>query len=286
MKRIKLIALFLGVSTIAVAQNNFIGTSTATGGSVYFGTPTAGPIGGVNLQVHGVYDFCEEIKGGKASTACSPTSRFLMTNAFTGLTATDGMLFKLSNHHFFLNNQENGNIRISTNGLHLNFEAQTKRLWLGNVPFSTTPEIFAMYNVNASSNENGVFIQTNTASKYGLSIATRSLTDNAIQVMGTTGTDRNFSVQANGFVFARKYTTTLANIPDYVFDTNYELMPLADLKSYITTNHHLPNIPSAAEYGETGVDLGELNRLLLEKTEELTLYILQLEERLTKLEKK
>ena len=103
--------------------------------------------------------------------------------------------------------------------------------------------------------------------------------------MGTNGTDRNFSVQANGHVFARKYTTTLANIPDYVFNSDYNLMPLSDLRTYINTNKHLPNIPSATEYEETGVDLGELNRLLLEKTEELTLYILQLEERLSKLEK-
>jgi len=277
MKRIKLIALFLGVSTIAVAQyNNYPST-----GSVYLGTPSvySGPANGVNLQVHGVYDLCNS--GPKA--ACPKASRFLMTNATTGYFSTDGMMFKMESYGFSMVNQEKGDIRITTNGLHLNFEAQTKRLWLGSVGFSNTVQ-FGMYNVNSTS-DNGMYIKTNTASKYGLSIATRSLTDNAIQVMGTTGTDRNFSVQANGFVFARKYTTTLANIPDYVFDTNYELMPLADLKSYITINHHLPNIPSAAEYGETGVDLGELNRLLLEKTEELTLYILQLEERLSKLEK-
>jgi hypothetical protein len=59
---------------------------------------------------------------------------------------------------------------------------------------------------------------------------------------------------------------------------------LDELRSYITTNKHLPNVPSANEFAETGVDLGELNRLLLEKVEELTLYILQLEERTKRLE--
>lgn len=286
MKRIKLIALYLGVSTMAVAQNNFIPTP---GGSVYFGTPTAGPLEGVNLQVHGVYDFCMEseeifLPASHAPIPCYPTSRFLMTNNFTGLTASDGMLFRLTNDKFVINNQEKGDIQISTNGLKLKFEGLTKRLWLGNSVFSTTTE-FGLYNVTAPTNENGIFIQTRTASKYGLSIVTRALTDNAIQVMGTNGGTRNFSVQANGFVFARQYTTTLANIPDYVFEKEYDLMPLSDLRTYVNTNKHLPNIPSATEYEETGVDLGELNRLLLEKTEELTLYILQLEERLSKLEK-
>lgn len=75
-------------------------------------------------------------------------------------------------------------------------------------------------------------------------------------------------------------------IPDYVFGPNYDLMSLPELRKFVQEKHHLPNIPSAAEYAQNGVDLGELNRLLLEKTEELTLYILQLEERLKALEEK
>jgi hypothetical protein len=61
-------------------------------------------------------------------------------------------------------------------------------------------------------------------------------------------------------------------------------MPLNELRTYIKTNSHLPNIPSAKEMEASEVDLGEMNRLLLEKTEELTLYILQLEERIKSLE--
>lgn len=64
-------------------------------------------------------------------------------------------------------------------------------------------------------------------------------------------------------------------------------MSLDELKSYITTYKHLPNIPSAKEYEERGeLDLGELNLKLLEKVEELSLYILQLEERMKALENK
>ena len=88
-----------------------------------------------------------------------------------------------------------------------------------------------------------------------------------------------FKVDKNGYVRCREVQVDLDPIPDYVFDPNYRLMPLAELRQYIQHNRHLPNIPSAAEYEEKGaVALGELNRLLLEKVEELTLYTLQLEE--------
>ena len=277
MKKIKLIVMFLSVGSISLAQNNFV---PQPGGSVYFGTPAAGPLEGVNLQVHGVYDLCSDIGGPKSQ--CPKASRFLMTNSNTGFHSTDGTLFTMNNFNFSIVNQEKKNIVINTNGLILKFDGLNKRLWLGNPIFYTDAK-YAKFNV-LSTGENGLYIKTKTANKYGLSIETRELTDNAIQVMGVNGTTRNFSVQANGFVFARKYTTTLANIPDYVFDTNYNLMPLSNLRTYINTNKHLPNIPSATEFEKTGVDLGELNRLLLEKTEELTLYILQLEKRLSKLE--
>ena len=64
--------------------------------------------------------------------------------------------------------------------------------------------------------------------------------------------------------------------PDYVFTTDYELPTLKEVQKYIQEKGHLPNIPSAAEIEENGVQLGEMNRLLLEKIEELTLYVIEL----------
>ena len=115
-------------------------------------------------------------------------------------------------------------------------------------------------------------------------IKTVNNSDDALQVFGANSSIKNFKVTGAGEVFARRYTTTLNNIPDYVFNPNYKLLSLEELRSYISTNKHLPNVPSANEFAETGVDLGELNRVLLEKVEELTLYILQLEDRMKMLE--
>ncbi len=64
--------------------------------------------------------------------------------------------------------------------------------------------------------------------------------------------------------------------PDYVFDANYSLLDLDTLSQYIRDNKHLPGIPSALEVENDGIDLGEMQAALLEKVEELTLYILEL----------
>jgi len=64
--------------------------------------------------------------------------------------------------------------------------------------------------------------------------------------------------------------------PDYVFASDYQLPSLTDVENYIQTNGHLPNIPSAADIKEDGgVELGDMNAKLLEKIEELTLYMIQ-----------
>ena len=68
--------------------------------------------------------------------------------------------------------------------------------------------------------------------------------------------------------------------PDFVFDACYTPMPLDELRTYLNKEHHLPGIPSAAEVdANNGVELGDLQRRLLQVVEEQALYILQLEDR-------
>ncbi|MEO8067389.1 MAG: hypothetical protein ABI599_06820, partial [Flavobacteriales bacterium] len=75
--------------------------------------------------------------------------------------------------------------------------------------------------------------------------------------------------------------------PDYVFDTRYALMPLEELRTYLTTNKHLPGIPSASDVAEKkGVEVGDLQTRLVRTAEEQALYILQLEQRLAEVERK
>ena len=75
------------------------------------------------------------------------------------------------------------------------------------------------------------------------------------------------------------------NWPDYVFEEKYGLLPIAELEKYIQQNKHLPNIPSASEIEKEGIDLGANQTLLLQKIEELTLYIIDQHNRIENLEK-
>lgn len=98
--------------------------------------------------------------------------------------------------------------------------------------------------------------------------------------------DNQIKLQSDGYIRAREIKVDLQTIPDYVFAEGYELMPLEELGEFVKNNKHLPGVKSEAEFKEEGsISLSEMNIKLLEKVEELTLYILQLEERIGKLEK-
>jgi hypothetical protein len=67
---------------------------------------------------------------------------------------------------------------------------------------------------------------------------------------------------------------------DYVFNKGYQLLSLTDVKSYIDQNHHLPDVPSEAQVIKDGLNVGEMNKLLLKKVEELTLYLIEKDKQL------
>jgi hypothetical protein len=73
--------------------------------------------------------------------------------------------------------------------------------------------------------------------------------------------------------------------PDYVFQRDYELMSLAKLEATIQSLGHLPDMPSAAQVASEGIELGEMQRRMLEKIEELTLYVIALEKEIELLKK-
>jgi hypothetical protein len=90
-------------------------------------------------------------------------------------------------------------------------------------------------------------------------------------------------LEGTGLLRARKIRIDLDTWADYVFEPQYKLMPLNELKTYVTIEKHLPGVPSAEEVEEEGIDLGEMNQVLLEKIEELTLYVIELNEEVGKL---
>ncbi|GHE58157.1 hypothetical protein GCM10011340_11740 [Roseivirga thermotolerans] len=74
-----------------------------------------------------------------------------------------------------------------------------------------------------------------------------------------------------------RVTATPGTFPDYVFKEGYELLSIEQLAAYIKEHGHLPKMPTAEEVEADGQDLGLIQRKLLEKIEELSLYIIKLE---------
>ena len=101
--------------------------------------------------------------------------------------------------------------------------------------------------------------------------------------IGTTNPG-SFKLAVEGVIGAREVVVTTDAWADFVFEPDYNLMTLKELEAYIKANKHLPEIPTFAEVKENGISIGEMNAKLLQKIEELTLYILQLEERVSELE--
>lgn len=110
-------------------------------------------------------------------------------------------------------------------------------------------------------------------------------------------TDGNFSM--GGYVAESGYRLTVygkilctdvtalpyEDWPDYVFGKDYRLRPLSEVKKFIEQNSHLPGIPSASQIKKEGIQLGDMSSRLMEKVEELTLYILQQQEQIDEMKK-
>jgi hypothetical protein len=100
----------------------------------------------------------------------------------------------------------------------------------------------------------------------------------ALQI-GSAVTPTGYAVSVNGKMICEELKIQgSSNWPDYVFANNYSLKSFDELRRFIKTNRHLPNIPAAAAIEKKGIEVGDMQKKLMEKIEELHLYVLQLEE--------
>jgi uncharacterized protein YaiE (UPF0345 family) len=96
-----------------------------------------------------------------------------------------------------------------------------------------------------------------------------------------------YKLRVGGKIFSEEVRVQLQSAwPDYVFDKKYKKLSLEELEKYVNENNHLPNIPSAAEVEKDGQHLGEIQRKMLEKIEELSLYVIELKKEIELLKDK
>lgn len=86
----------------------------------------------------------------------------------------------------------------------------------------------------------------------------------------------NYAFGVDGNIVCKRAVVQITDWADFVFKPDYKLMPLAEVETFVKQNHHLPNIPSKKDVLEKGMDVSEMNKLLLQKIEELTLYMIEL----------
>lgn len=129
-----------------------------------------------------------------------------------------------------------------------------------------------------------IIITTRTSLPAGTEISgslaiTPVLTTNSSGNIGIGTSDpQGYKLAVNGGIHSKSVKVDLTGWPDFVFLKDYQLPTLTAVKTYIASNKHLPDMPSAEEVHKNGLDLGEMNRLLLKKVEELTLYLIDKDE--------
>ncbi|WP_055393101.1 discoidin domain-containing protein [Flagellimonas eckloniae] len=105
--------------------------------------------------------------------------------------------------------------------------------------------------------------------------------------IGTSSIPSEYKLAVNGKIISEELKVQLQSAwPDYVFNKDYKLPTLEEIQKHIQEKGHLINIPSADEVEANGVELGEMNKLLLEKIEELTLYILKQQQKITAMDRR
>lgn len=149
-----------------------------------------------------------------------------------------------------------------------------------------------MSNLKVDGNTN---LQTTTATDFtATNISATNLNVDNINISKLTiGTLRpisnafkNYSLSVNGDIVSRKAVVQVSDWADKVFQKNYRLMSLSEIEAFVSKYKHLPEIPSEAEVLENGVDVGEMNKLLLQKVEELTLHLIEQDKKIKVLEAK
>ncbi|WP_162633074.1 hypothetical protein [Echinicola strongylocentroti] len=153
-----------------------------------------------------------------------------------------------------------GNVGIGTVVPSRTLEVAGSSKWTGNEASYT----------EVNSNSSGQYLRQFSNDGTTQSWLIRGYGGNGVQAEFNDG-----GIKVNGVIKCKEVKVTTSDWPDYVFTENYRQMPLKELEAYIHANGHLPRIPTEKEVMENGIDLGEMNTKLLEKVEELTMYIIQ-----------
>jgi hypothetical protein len=150
----------------------------------------------------------------------------------------------------------------------------------GNPVFTTNLRLYsgilAVSRFNDIDNINYFLDPSNTATSLNVA---GGIISKEIQVV-----DLNTKFIKSDEIKTKNLNLEVTHVADYVFNKDYKLKSLAEVELYIKANKHLPEIPSATDMQTNGMNVADMNNLLLQKVEELTLYVINLEKKINVLE--
>jgi hypothetical protein len=156
----------------------------------------------------------------------------------------------------------------------LHMQSQFPELRISSESDSTSFSFFASGNSYLHSNRSFVLLLDSSDQNF-FTVARRN--NNSNQPNDHT---ELMKLSQNGILYVQGLKVTVDSFPDFVFLPSYKLMPLMELKEYIKQEKHLPGIPDAAQVSADGMDVGLTQKLMMQKIEELTLYIISLQEQI------
>jgi hypothetical protein len=135
---------------------------------------------------------------------------------------------------------------------------------------------------NGSTTQTSDYLALQVYNPGGANVTPFALTVNGLGNVGIgTNNTQGYLLAVAGSAIATSMTIkTVPNWPDYVFKKDYQLPSLQEVKTYIDQNQHLPDMPSEQEITKDGLNVGEMNKLLTKKVEELTLYLIEKDKQL------
>ena len=183
----------------------------------------------------------------------NPQEALHINGALRGSGSYGSLLVKTTTGHLEFGPMDSGYIRFKTNMSGYHFD---KRLFLN------SGQLISPTNLTFSTKTSTLCMTMLTNGNIGI---------------GTSSP--NYKLDVNGTIRANEIIVNTTGA-DFVFAEDYKLRPLSEVKAFIQENKHLPEIKSAQEMQENGVGINELQTQLLQKIEELTLYIIHQEERI------